>query len=58
MSVLIRVATASAATDSAALAEVVEIQQDQLSQSQIGLVHQCPISQINGGGGQDKTKEV
>ena len=46
MSVLLRFTTASAATDGAALAEVAEIPQDQLSQSQARLVDRCPISRI------------
>lgn len=46
VSILLRVTTASAAADDTALAEVVEIQRDQLSQSQIRLVDRCPISWI------------
>lgn len=46
VSVLLRFTTASAAADNTALAEVVEIQRDQLSQSQIRLADQCPISWI------------
>lgn len=46
VSVLLRFTTASAASDGAALAEVVKIQQDQLSQSQTGFVDRCPISWI------------